>query len=418
MAYFSNAFRQVHVGTKKLITTAGDPTMNLQDLALGNGLGTFGFYDKDTYLSVDALGVTNQSLILASASLITNDSRGQFHGGYAESSKSKYINPKLINRFYHTAPNLPTQQIAHFGNTNHQTGCTAEFVCEETYTLNLEAIGAAALRFANRELYRRFDAYTGCCVDGAPSPLVDSTLIFLDWAKQIIDDPYFKDFTQVVVYTELGAPLFATEDLAIAAGFTAADIFDAYVSPGHTAGTLAGMRFEGSYIDTKFGICSYSPKDYINKEPVRLEAQLVEQDGEACSQDICFVVECEGLQAMGIGDSVLNDVILSESYLQNCLSSDPRLREITGGDDILNAIDRTVFYDRYFILHSVPRFNNATSIYDNDQYLLDIVVDSNVGTVAVDLEAFMAAWLLAAGSNIVLEETGHDIANNCVPDAL
>jgi hypothetical protein len=418
MAYFSNAFRQIHLGTKKIITVAGDPTMNLHDVALGNGVGTFGFYNKDTYLSVNTAGVTNQSLILASSSLILNDSRGEFHGGYAESSKSKYINPKLINRFYHVAPNTPTQQIAHFGNTNHQTGCAAEFVCEETYTLNLEAIGAAALRFANRELYRRFDAYTGCCVEGAASPLVDSTLVFLEWAKQIVADPYFKDFTQVVVYTELGNPLFATEALALAAGFLVTDTYDLYASPGHTPNTLAGMRFEGSYIDTQFGICSYSPKDYINKEPVRIEAQLVDVDGEACSQDICFVVECEGLQAMGIGDSVLNDVILSESYLQNTVSSDPRLREITGGNDILNAVNRAVFYDRYFILHSVPRFNNATSIYDNDQYLLDIIVDSTAGTIGADLEAFMAAWLLAAGSNVVLEETGHDPANSCTPDAL
>ena len=417
MAHFSHAFRQVHVGTKKMITIDGDPTSNLYDTTLGNGVGTFGFYNKDTYLSVNSGTVLNQSLILASSSLILDDKRGPFHGGYIESSKSKYINPKLIHRWYHTAPNAPTQQIAHFGNTNFQTGCEAEFVCEETYTLNLEAIGAAALRFANRELYRRFDAYTGCCIDGAPSILVDSTLVFLDWARQIIEDPYFKDFTQVVVYTEAGAPLFATEALAIAAGYTAADTFDAYVSPGHTVGALAGMRFEGSYIDTKFGICSYSPKDYINKEPVRLEAQLVDINGEACDQDICFEVECEGLQALGIGDTVLNDVILSESYLQNCLAGDVRLREITGGDDILAAIDRAVFYDRYFILHTVPRYNNATSIYDNDQYLLEIIVDPATG-VGADLEKFMDAWFKEASVNVVLEETGHDPANACVPVAL
>ena len=419
MAYFNNAFRQVHVGTTKLITAAGVPTADLYDTTLGNGVGTFGFFNKDTYLSVNAAGVTNQSLILASSSLILEDKRGPFHGGYIESSKSKYINPKLINRFYHTAPNLPTQQIAHFGNTNFQTGCTAEFVCEETYTMNLEAIGAAALRFANRELYRRFDAYTGCCDPAAPSTLVDSTLVFIDWAQQIASDPYFKDFASLIVYTEAAsAPLFIDSATAIAAGYLATDTWDQYVSPGHTVGNLAGIRFEGSYIDTKFGICSYSPKDYINKEPVRMEAQLVDVDGEACQQDICFSVECEGLQAMGIGDSVLNDVILSESYLQNSLSLDPRLREVTGGDDILASINRTLFYDRYFILHSVPRFNNATSIYDNDQYLLDIIIDSAIGTIAADLEAFMVAWLTAAGSNVVIEETGHDPLNTCVPVAV
>jgi hypothetical protein len=78
---------------------------------------------------------------------------------------------------------------------------------------------------------------------------------------------------------------------------------------------------------------------------------------------------------MGFGEQVLRDLILSESYLQNYVGSgtDMRVREITQGYDIIDAVDRNALYGRYFILHSVPRWNNPTGVFDNDQYMLEII---------------------------------------------
>jgi hypothetical protein len=54
------------------------------------------------------------------------------------------------------------------------------------------------------------------------------------------------------------------------------------------------------------------------------------------------------------------------------MATDLRIREITQGNQIVNAIDRNETYYRYAILHSVPRFNNPSGTFDNDQYLLEV----------------------------------------------
>jgi hypothetical protein len=73
---------------------------------------------------------------------------------------------------------------------------------------------------------------------------------------------------------------------------------------------------------------------------------------------------------------------------------DLRIREITNGTDVYDAISRTSFYTRYYIQHNVPRFNNPTGTFDNDQYLLEIVTDGR----DTDFEDFVTAWLENAGS--------------------
>jgi hypothetical protein len=76
---------------------------------------------------------------------------------------------------------------------------------------------------------------------------------------------------------------------------------------------------------------------------------------------------------------------------------DLRIREITNGNDVYDAIDRFSSYTRYYIQHSVPRFNNPTGTFDNEQYLLEIVTNG----VEAGFEAFVEAWLTNAGSDCV-----------------
>jgi len=97
------------------------------------------------------------------------------------------------------------------------------------------------------------------------------------------------------------------------------------------------------------------------------------------------------VQGSGYGETVLRDVIQSEMYSQNYFYTgmDLRIREITQGYDLSNAIDRTSSYTRYYIQHSVPRFNNPTGTFDNDQYLLEVITDGSIA----QFEDFVEDWI-------------------------
>lgn len=613
MSYFSNAYRKSFVGTKAtqaasagvanavnngLLTTTGIATSALSNTAAPNalGVGTYGFFNPATYLSVlasDTLVTTGKPLVFAGSSLYANDKIGPFHGGYKESNKSKMINPKYINKWAKMTGAAPEQAIYHVGNTNlnsftatgslgltaggtgytngtytnillttvtgtgaglfatvtvaggiitvvtivsggqgfvvgntltvpasvgagtgciftiatikynvsGNTRCAFEFLCGETYNLQFNLFGAQVLRYLNHDLYKTLAAYTGCCPTGslAPTP-VDSTLVMINWANQVINDVWLKDFIQPIVYTQSGVPMFATAALAVAglngaiatstagtfvtavngtytgvllaggtgtgamatvvvsgnlvtsvtitnpgAGYTAADVLNVpigtlgstqivvqttvvntiitpwttatvptanvwtnYVSPGYIAGTVAGLRFIGAYVETQFGNCSFQKTDYFDQEIVQMNVQMMDIDGNPCNANLCSKSESAGFVGQGSGEVVFRDVILDESYLQNTFSSDTRIREITQGDQLFTAVPRNQRYTRYILNHSVPRYNNPTGIYDDDQYSINIYVpQTSSGGVATALEAFMTTWLSGAASSVTLETFGH-----------
>jgi hypothetical protein len=88
-----------------------------------------------------------------------------------------------------------------------------------------------------------------------------------------------------------------------------------------------------------------------------------------------------------------------------------RVREITQGYDILNSVSRNALYTRYYILHSVPRFNNPTGMFDNDRYMLEIITN---GTVAA-LETFVNTWLDNC-PNCITFETSEATLCDITPD--
>ena len=122
-------------------------------------------------------------------------------------------------------------------------------------------------------------------------------------------------------------------------------------------------------------------------------------------------MQCYGRQANGLGETVVRDVILSESYRQNHFATDLRIREITQGNDLLDAagLSRTAYYDRVYIQHNVPRFYNPTSTFDNDQYLLEVVfpntnpTGSTLGTPAFNFYTALATWLDTCGNGCEIE---------------
>lgn len=394
MAYFNHAFQKTFLGTKSYT--------GLNEGQLGTtgnifASGEFGFVDPKTWTvqTPGSLPTNCCPLILASGSVLTNDKIGPFHGGYLESNKSKIINPRYVNKFYRVDPCEPTQAVLNIGSTPYTQGegtaqCCPDFLCGETYSLRLDVKGSPALRFLNHNAYLTVSAYTGCCPAGAIAPTpVDSTLVMIDWANQIINSPLISPFILPVVSAADGTIYYAPGTLDIN-GDPVADTWDNYVSPGYVAGDCAGLILYGAYVDTKFGNCTFQISDFYEKEPVRLYASEVDLNGDPCTfTGICVVNECLGTQAMGLGESVVRDLILSESYRQNFFHSDFRIREITQGYDILNSVNRNALYTRYYLLHSVPRHNNPTGTFDNDQYLLEIITDGPVVQFETDVQTWV-----------------------------
>ena len=186
-----------------------------------------------------------------------------------------------------------------------------------------------------------------------------------------------------------------------------ANVWTNYVSPGYIAGTVAGLRFIGAYVETTFGNCSFQKTDYFDQEIVQMIVQMMDNDGNPCNANLCSKSENAGFVGQGSGEAVFRDVILDESYLQNHFSSDSRIREITQGDQLFAVVPRNIRYTRYILNHSVPRYNNPTGIYDDDQYSLNIYVPTSPGFTAAAFETFVNAWLVGASSSVTLETYDH-----------
>ena len=252
--------------------------------------------------------------------------------------------------------------------------CCKEYLCGETYSLRLDVKGSPALRFLDHNAYTTQDAYTGCCPAGTIAPTaVDSTEVMILWANGLTTNPIVGPFVQIVVQAEDGSLWYAPGTSAAFLAANGADTWDNYVSPGHTAGDCAGLILNGAYVDTTFGDCTFQLSDFYEKEPVRLYASEVDYNGDPCAfTTLCVVTECQGLQVQGLGETVVRDLTMSESYRQNFLATDLRIREITQGNQIISSIDRSALYYRYMLQHNVPRNYNPSGTFDSDQYLLEV----------------------------------------------
>ena len=426
MSYFNHAFKKsflVDSFTEKAKGQLGTANNQLAkgELALVNAKT---WYILDTTYADAGAGCCN--IVMANGTLYDKDKIGPFHGGYLESNKSKEINPKYVSRLYTVEANLPQQMVVNIGNTpfNGSVGsCCKEFFCGETYNLRLDVKGSPALRFLNHNAYLTVSAYTGCCPEVAIAPVaVDSTLVMIEWANQIVNSPLISPFILPVVVAEDGTEYYkpGTVDTL---GNPYPNTWDTYVSPGHVDGDCAGLILYGAYVDTKFGDCSFQISDFYEKEAVRIYASEVDLNGDPCAfSGLCVNNECLGLQANGFGETVLREMILSESYRQSFFATDIRIREITQGSQILDAVSRTLFYDALYLQHNVPRYNNPTSTFDNDQYLLQVFAlagddgtpDGSLNVQLSNLYTWLNSWLNACGNTCDNEQIKAE--TNCTPD--
>jgi hypothetical protein len=400
MAYFNHAFKKAFVATKATVAESGTPgTLNgqagvdsgilttagihvsklkstLASEGYQLGVGTVGFFDNKTDESlVLASNTTCCSFYIGGASIKLNDKQGPFHGGYQESHKSKVINPKFLRKAWKVDANAATPAYVQIGGTTDNVAgsaaCLKEFLCGETYFLRVEVKGTSALRFANHNLYQTIQADGGCCATpGSPVALLNNGLeIYRQWATQIAENPYLKDFVRPILVVDDVSYAY-DEAAAAAAGLAPGQIFSAVT----TSATDAGIILQGAYVDTKFQDCTFDPTDYYGLEPVQITTSEVDLNGDPCTFDgVCVVETCPGIQANGLGEQKVRELLLSESYLQNFMSTDLRIREITQGTRVYEVLSRTGSYSSFFMLHSVPRYSNPSGTYDNDQYLIEII---------------------------------------------
>ena len=412
MSYFNHAYRKVLLGT--------DGVSSLRGVQLGTptapGATTYNQLApaQITFIDAESFEVSDQpatdpccAVIVAGGSIYPNDKIGKFHGGYQESNKTKTIKPQYVSKYWYVEANAPSKFVLNVGYTpwnvanppssanEGETGgtCCKEFLCGETYYLRIDAKGAPAMRFLDRNAYLTLEAYTGCCPDSPDDPAiapvpVDPRKVYFAWANQILESPIVSPFVYPIVtfydanfgtWTYYYPNTVDTTTLPPAGpGVTYANYSD-WTEEAYTADMCAGFTLTGAYEDTKFGDCTFQTSDYYGLEPIRLYASEVDLTGSPCEfEGLCVGVECRGLQANGLGETVARDFILSESYRQNFFATDFRIREITQGDAIVGCngfIDRSSLYDRIYLLHNVPRFYNPSGTFDNDQYLVEIIVN-------------------------------------------
>lgn len=372
MAYFNHAFKKEFLVKQAPGTAVALSTKDTLHLAAGE----LGLYDAKTYAPYTAADAAKgKPFFIAQGSFLPYDKVGS-HGGHKESVKSKVINPKFINRIYKSCAQAPCNQVIEVG--------PCSFECGETYRLRLDLKGAPALRFLSHNIYKTLDAFGGCCEDdcsaGCTGTCIDPVIINKQWADQVNNDPILSNFIKAKVIKD-GVEMTAGE---LAAYVPVTD-------PDAACAIEAKLKLVVAYVDTRFGNCTFDINDYYGLEPLRIYASLVDESGNPCrvachinssSGELVTEVQ-EAKQANVTGETVAREAILDHSYRQDFFrgasSVDAlRMREIEGVGEAINAINRSGLYDQLFILHSVPRFNNPTGTFDNDQYLVTISAEALV----------------------------------------
>ena len=403
MAYFNHAYRQTYVPSS-VITAKGTATSALKR-------GEIAFIDASTYKTVEmpasallGLGTsaangtqavttgTGTTPAIVSQSGMPNtsgyliaqgnwnnvgtDSAGTvsnaadiiggnaLHGGYAASYKSKIIIPKYITALYKDDNTCAVTDTAIIDVQipNSCIKCDGSTSLQNQVRIDLK--GNAVLRFLNRFAYSTFYLKDCCVASPDVAGYVDGDTAATALAALINDDPLVNPFVTATVVAGSAPGAAGNNKVRLTVGYTA----------------------------TFFDNCSFDTRDNVDTEPITMTVTVLDEDGDACSDtcltgatdsaatQVAFPAEgftVELMKTEKTGESVLRNLILDRRYSQdgghNQGNKDSaRFREIEGGDNILGAVDRTAFYRNYKIQHTVPRFNNPTGVFDNDQYLYEI----------------------------------------------
>ena len=392
MAYFNHAF-------VKCFNPSGVANSNTATSALT--AGQIGLVGDKTWTTVDSIpgaisGSDQVGLLYFVQGSYHNVPGGDTignnpgHGGYAESVKSKGINPKYITRIWRQRCNPPRQ-----ASTCISVGpeCAP---CGTNLYLRVDVKGSAALRFLNHNAYAVGDSGGVCCEEG--QEYVPAEVALASAAQMLLEDPIVAPFI-----TE-GGGVQGGITITTASGQSQLPIAT-ILADGYTPVqglTEAKLCLEGAYVDTKFGNCSFDTRDFYGKEPVSIVATFLDESGDPCN-DCGVTTSTPGVMGNTYGDTVLREILMTENYMQSPFNQgnkdSARIREIEGSDRILASVQRNdaagnpVMYAAYYLLHSIPRFNNPTGVFDNDQYLYKIYVPCDGSQEAEQLnKEIFALW--------------------------
>jgi len=401
MAYFNHAFNKTFVASS-VEKAAGVSTGALAagELALVDG----GDWQSVVVGGAGAPAITAGDLAyVVQGSFYSKDSIGNNpgHGGYQESVKSKGINPRYITRLWSADCLTASQATAKL--------CLASDCapCGKTQFMRVDVKGSPALRFLNHNAYAIGDSANVCCVDG--QEFIDPALVAATMADMVLSDPLIKPF--VAEKNGGGVDVTVTTGgVATTSTFTIAQVLDgtyvASTDPNGVDKVSVCVNFVGAYVDTTFGNCSFDTRDHYNAEPVEIILSLLDETGNPCND--CGTAErTPGQMQQTQGEEVIRELILSERYRQSPFNQgnadSSRIREIEMSSELLAAVDRTSTYKAYYIQHSVPRFNNPSGVFDNDQYVYKIYVkcsDTETQASVVELMTDLKEWAAESGNNI------------------
>ena len=396
MAYFNHAFNKTFIADSTL-ATAGTATSALT-------AGQVALVDDSTWASVALPGAPVPGALgyIVQGSFYSKDTIGNNpgHGGYKESVKSKGINPRYITRLWQANCLTASQATA---SLSLAADCAP---CGKTQFMRIDVKGSPALRFLNHNAYAIADSANICCIDG--QEYIDPVLVLATMAQMALADPLIKPF----VAEASGGGIVATV-AGVATTYTIAQALDGTYTPSTDPvadQVSAAANFVGAYVDTVFGNCSFDTRDHFNAEPVEIIVSELDETGEVCN-DCGVASRTPGSMQQTQGEEVVRDLIMSERYRQSPYNQgnadSARLREIEMSDELLAAVDRTATYKAYYIQHSVPRFNNPSGVFDNDQYVYKIYVKCSDGPAQLEVEKLMdalSAWATAKGNDVPVEE--------------
>lgn len=198
--------------------------------------------------------------------------------------------------------------------------------------------------------------------------------------------PAATGFTVTVVLTTDGSGTFSISEI-LNGPYTAS------IDPV-TDGVTACVTIEGAYVDTQFGVCSFDTRDHYEIEPVQIIGSILDETGDSCN-DCGVVTNTEGVMEQMSGETVLRQLLLTEAYLQNPYNQgnkdSARIREIELSDDITGAVTRAELYRTYYLQHSIPRMNNPSGVFDNDQYVYQVFVRCDDATTIAAMETLWDA---------------------------
>jgi len=407
MAYFNNAF------FKTFVASSADVAGGVSTAALTAGqLGLVVDSNWETIAVPGGVVPANSLAYLVQGSFYTKDSIGNNpgHGGYKESVKSKGINPKYISRVWEVDARAASQATA---SLSLGAECTP---CGTTQFMRMDVKGSPALRFLNHNAYAIGDSANICCADG--QEFLDPALVLATEAAMILENALIKPFVSepsgggivVSVTDAAGAVVSTTYTIAQAMGTAASGNYTPSLTPNAAAATVsATVSFVGAYVDTKFGNCSFDTRDHYNAEPVEIIASILDETGNPCN-DCGTATRTPGSMEQTQGEEVVRALILSERYRQSPYNQgnadSARIREVEMSDELLGAVDRSAVYKAYYVQHVVPRFNNPSSTFDNDQYVYQIFVKDTDTAAKTAVEAILAKLVVlanGAGNNIAVE---------------